>query len=423
MSGVELTVLGNGLRVVSHHMPQVETVTLGLWVGSGSRHEAKEMHGISHFLEHMAFKGSRKRSAKRMAEEIEDVGGELNAHTDVEATAYYARVLGADVGLAVGLIAEMLLDPALATDDIERERNVILQEIAATADRPEDQVFDLFLDAAFPGQPLGRPILGTGETVERISASHLRDHLERHYRGPAMVLGAAGAIAHQQLVRHAEALFGGVNGASAPAGERARYAGGVRTHARPFEQVHVIAGYEAPGYLDGSHFPALALAGILGGGASSRLFQQAREARGLCYTIEAFTWGHVDTGLFGIRAATAPESRDELLAVMAEETQAMIEGKLTVAEVARARAQLRVGLLMSLESTGARAEQIALQTLIHGAPLTTEAILGQIDAITPATVHQVAQRVFRDSPPVFAEIGPGAGQPNGRDGSKVLRVH
>ena len=232
----------NGLRVVSHHMPHVETVSLGVWVGAGARHEPEAEHGISHLLEHMAFKGTEQRSAKDIAEEIEAVGGELNAATSLETTAYYARVLEADVGLALDILADILQIPRYAQDELEREREVILQEIAATRDSPDEIAYELLQEAAFPGQSIGRPILGTTDSVTRFSAADLRAFLTANYGASRMVLSAAGKVDHAKLVRHVEAQFGGMNGGVGGRFEAAKYVGGMRTSAKRFEQSHLRDG-------------------------------------------------------------------------------------------------------------------------------------------------------------------------------------
>jgi predicted Zn-dependent peptidase len=407
-AGVELSTLSNGLRVVTHHMPHVATVSLGLWIDAGTRHEALEDHGIAHFLEHMAFKDTGSRTARQMAEAIENVGGEINAATGMETTGYYARVLAADTGLAVRMIAEMLLDPKFSDADMERERGVILQEIAADADQPEDKVYDLMQAAAYPDQALGRSILGTAESVGAISAAALRRYLARTYRAPHIVLSAAGAIDHDTLVRDAESCLAGFDGAERASHDAASYVGGPSWHADEFEQSHVLLAFPAPSYRDPRTYAVHVLAGLLGGGTSSRLFQEVREERGLCYAIEAFAAGFSDGGLFGVHAATRPEAVAQLIDVIVAEIEAVTSGEVSQAEIQRSKAQLRVGLLGSLESTGARSEQLARQTLTFGAPQKLGDLMAQIDAVTHHDVKAVANSIFGGSRPILAEVGPDA---------------
>ena len=280
-----VTTLSNGLRVASHAMPHLETVSLGVWVASGARHERPDQHGLSHLLEHMAFKGTATRTAQRIAEEIEDIGGDLNAATGLDMTAYYARVLKGDDGIALNILADILLNSSFSTDELNKERSVIQQEIAAAQDDPDDVVFELVQQAAFPGQALGRPILGTEASVGALQASDLRAFLAEHYTPESMVIAAAGAIDHEKLVRHVEALFGGLTRAESRGEQRARYAGGIASSARPYEQSHVVVGLPAPSYLEDDFYAAQVFSGLFGGGMSSRLFQEIRENRGLCYAI------------------------------------------------------------------------------------------------------------------------------------------
>src|SRR5499427_8827731 len=315
----ELAQLPNGLRVVSHHMPHVETVSLGVWVGAGARHETVAEHGISHLLEHMAFKGTERRSATAIAEEIEAVGGELNAATSLETTAYFARILKGDLALALDILADILQIPRYAEDELEREREVILQEIAATRDSPDEIAYELLQDAAFPNQAIGRPILGTTDSVARFSADDLRAFLAANYGASRMVLSAAGSVDHDELVRHAEAQFGRLNGGVGGRFEPARYVGGTRTSAKPFEQSHLLMAFAGPSYRARDFYTAQVFSGLFGGGMSSRLFQEVRERRGLCYAIYSSCWALADSGLFGLHAATGAEMLGKLIDVVAAE--------------------------------------------------------------------------------------------------------
>lgn len=407
--GVETTRLANGLTVVTESMPHLESATVGVWVGAGARSERPEEHGISHLLEHMAFKGTHRRSARQIAEEIEAVGGEINAATSVETTAYYARILGGDLPLAVDILSDILTQSVFDPGELEREQHVILQEIGAAYDTPEDHVFDQLQQSAFPGQPIGRPILGTPETVASFGSPALAGYLDAHYRGPSMVLAAAGAIEHADMIRLAEETFAGLSGDTSPDVEDAVYRGGDWREERDLQEAQVTLGFEGRTYTSPDHYAAQVLASTLGGGMSSRLFQEVREKRGLCYSVSAFHWGYADTGLFGIHAATGEADLEELMAVTLGEIE-RIAHDLDGAEVARAKAQMRAGLLMSLESPTARASQLARQILIHGRPLETKEITAKIEAVTVEQVRRLAEEIFTGSRPTLASIGPATGR-------------
>lgn len=404
----QLTRLPNGLRVVSNHMPHVETVSLGVWVGAGARHEREPEHGISHLLEHMAFKGTDRRSASDIAEQIEAVGGELNAATSLETTAYYARVLEADVGLALDILADILHIPRYAQDELEREREVILQEIAATRDSPDEIAYELLQDAAFPEQAIGRPILGTAESVGRFTASDLRTFLKANYGAARMVLSAAGKVDHGELVRHAEAQFGAMNGGEGGRFEPARYVGGTRTSAKPFEQSHLVMAFAGPSYRSRDEFyTAQVFSGLFGGGMSSRLFQEVRERRGLCYAIYSTCWALADTGLFGIHAATGPEMMGKLIDVVGQQLTRAAAEKPAEAELARSKAQHKAGLLMGLESSSARAEQMARQLLLFDRLIDTVEIVDCIESVSADAVREMAAKLFLDSRASVAVVGAG----------------
>jgi len=402
---VERSELANGLTVASHAMSEVETVSLGLWVGAGSRSEAASEHGVAHFLEHMAFKGTARRSAKDIAEEIEAVGGDLNAATGVDSTAYYARVLRTDLALALDILSDIIVSPRFDRAELGRERDVILQEIAAALDSPEDIAFDLVQEAAFPNQPVGRPILGTVESVSRFKRAHLASYLAAHYHGPNMVLAAAGAVDHAALVAEAERRLGSFDTHATPQPESALYAGGARRSEKSFEQTHLVLAFQAPAYRHPDYFTAQICAGALGGGMSSRLFQEVRERRGLCYAIYSFSSGLSDSGMFAIHAAGAPERAHQLFAVIRDELVKAADEGFVEDEVARVKAQLKMGLLTGLESSSARAEQLARQILIHGRPLTTEELIEKVEQVQAADLQALVARML-SSPLGLATVGP-----------------
>lgn len=405
---VRLTTLPSGLRVVSDAMPHVETVALGVWVASGSRHEPEALHGISHLLEHMAFKGTTRRSARAIAEAIENRGGEINAATSTETTSYYARVLKDDVPMALDVLADVLQNAQLADRELEVEREVILQEIAAVGDAPEEVVLELADAIAFSGQPLGRPVLGTATSVAALTRSDLEQHLARHYRAGDMVVAAAGAIDHDDLVRHAAALFGGLAAGRGPGCEPARFLGGARSEARPIEQTHLVIAFEAPDRSRREHvMTAQILSTLLGGGTASRLFQSAREEQGLCYAIDSSLTAFADTGMLSIQAATSPQQVDDLIAVIAEEIAAVAGPTLGEQEVERARTLLRAGHMMGLESSSVRVGRAAYSVLSYGRIFPTEEILDMLAGVTLEDVRALAHRVFSGEPAI-AVVGPEA---------------
>ncbi len=402
---VTVSRLANGMRVVTHAMPHLETVSLGVWVGAGARFESANQHGISHLLEHMAFKGTSRRSPRDIAEQIESVGGELNASTSLETTSYYARVLKNDVALALDIIADILRDSRFDEAELVREREVVLQEIAAVQDCPDDIAYDLAQEAAFPGQALGRPILGTSASVRGFGRQDLAGYMGRHYLPGAMVVAAAGAVEHEAVVRLAEAAFADLAPAPAATADRARYGGGMRGCTKPFEQSHMVMAFRGPSYRDPSYYPAQVLCSLLGGGMSSRLFQQAREERGLCYAIYSYCWGLADTGLFGIYAATGDEQMDDLLRVLSVELERVAAHRPLDDEIARAKAQLKAGLMMSLESSSSRAEQLARQMLAFGRPLAIEELTAKVEGVSGESVRALAEELFSGATASVALVG------------------
>lgn len=407
---VQMSQLPSGMRVVSHHMGHLETVSLGIWVGAGARYEALHEHGISHFLEHMAFKGTKKRSAQQIVEEIEVVGGDLNAATSMETTAYYVRVLKDDVELALDILSDILQNSTFDAEELKREKDVILQEIAASQDSPDDLVFDLMQEVAFPNQALGRPILGNMQSVSAFQSADLKNYMRSHYNAPQMVLSAAGAIDHDVLITMADRLFPALNqeqNNQAPfVQNKAQYEGGIRLFNKPIEQSHLTFAFEGPSYQKQEIYVAQLMSSLLGGGMSSRLFQEAREKRGLCYTIYSFCWGMADTGLFGVYAATGPEQVEQLADVIIEEMKKIAQSGPNEQDIKRAKAQLKAGLVMSLESSGSRAEQLARQVHVFGAPLEIDMLLERIEAITAQDIGQFASDMVQNSQLSAALVGP-----------------
>lgn len=407
---MNITTLDNGLRVVTETMPRVETASLGVWVDAGARHEAAEVNGVAHMLEHMAFKGTARRTARGIAEEIEDVGGSLNAYTGREHTAYYARVLAEDVPLAADLLADILLSSTFDPEELEKERHVILQEIGETLDTPADLVFDHFQEAAFPNQPIGRSILGSEAVIEALPGEALRRFVETHYGPERLIVAASGKVEHAAIVDIAERHFGHLAKAERPEAEAARYVGGEWLTGRELEQVHLCLGLEAMPYTDPDFIPLQVFSTALGGGMSSRLFQEVRENRGLCYSIFSFTGLHNDSGVFGIYAGTGEEDVPELIKVIAGELKGLAAG-IGEAELNRAKAQLKASLLMAQEGCFSVCEDLARQWLCFGDYLTPAEIAARYAAVTPADIARVAERLLAAPKPTVAAIGPAKGLP------------
>ena len=381
--------LPNGLRVVTETIPGLGSAAVGVWIDAGARHETEAQNGIAHFLEHMAFKGTGTRSALQIAEEIEDVGGFINAWTSRETTAYYARVLKDDLPLAMELIADILLDPLFAEDEIETERGVILQEIGQALDTPDDVIFDWLQEEAYRGQPLGRSILGPADNVRRFSRTDLLDFTRNHYGPDRMVLAAAGAIDHEDVLRRAETLFGHLEPRSGAPMRGARFTGGTRRVVKPLEQSHFALALEGPGFRDPAVYAAQVHATVMGGGMSSRLFQRLREERGLCYAIFAQSGSHDDTGMTTIYAGTSADDLPELSRLVREELAASASD-IRPDEVARARAQLKAGLVMGIESPSARAERLARLVSIWGRVPSVAETIAQIEDVSTGDVRDYA---------------------------------
>ncbi|MDJ0386544.1 pitrilysin family protein [Roseomonas sp. E05] len=407
---VRLTRLPNGLTIVSETMPRVETVSIGAYVHAGTRDETVAENGASHFLEHMAFKGTEKRDAAAIAREIENVGGHLNAYTAREQTAYYAKVLKEDMPLASDILGDILTHSSFVPEELERERGVILQEIGQANDTPDDIVFDHFQATAFPDQPMGRPTLGTEASIGGMGREVLTGYMRRHYGPSRMVVAAAGALEHDNLVDLVKRHFADLPAVNQTPAEPARYGGGEFREERDLDQVHVVLGFEGPAVATPLHYPAMLLSTLLGGGMSSRLFQEIRERRGLVYSIYSFAQPFRDGGLFAIYAGTGEQQAAELVPVALEELR-RVQHDVTEDELNRAKAQLRASVLMSLESTGSRCEQLARQIQVHGRVIPVEETKARIAAVTVEQVQQAAAQIFR-SRPTLAALGPAGKVPS-----------
>ena len=390
---VEISKLANGLTVVSDPMSQLESAAVGVWVGTGARNETRPVMGVSHMLEHMAFKGTERRSARDIAEEIEAVGGYLNAYTSREQTAFHVRTLKADVPLAIDILADILIHPTFEQMELERERQVVLQEIGQARDTPDDIVFDHLQATVYPDQPMGWPILGLDETVAAFSREQLQTYMHATYRAPNMILVASGAVEHARIVALAQEKCAGLAGGAVSMPASARYAGGEKLVNEDLEQAHLTFAFPGVASADEAFYTAQVYAATLGGGMSSRLFQEVREKRGLCYSIYAFAQSFRDSGVIGIYTGTGENEAAEIAPVVAGEMAALASGA-TDTEVSRAKAQLKSGLLMGLERPASRAEQIAAQLFAHGRVLPVEELIAKLEAVDAAAVRRFGARLM-----------------------------
>ncbi len=402
---VEITRLKSGLTVITDPMPGLESAAFGVWVNAGTRNETAAEMGISHMLEHMAFKGTRRRTARAIVEEIEAVGGYLNAYTSREQTAFHGRTLKADVALGLDILADILTEPSFLPEEIERERQVVLQELGQARDTPDEIIFDHLQATAYPDQPMGFPILGNDDTVSGFGEPALRTYMAHHYRAEQMVLIASGAVRHEDILRLAEEKFATLPAGRAPTPAPARYAGGDLRLAEDHEQVHITFGFPGVGSADPLNYVAQVYVTALGGGMSSRLFQEVREKRGLCYSVYAFLNSFRDGGMIGIYAGTGADAAGELSQVVAGE-MADIAATLSVAELERAKAQLRAGLLMGLERPAARAEQIASHMLSFGRVVPVAELVEELEAVDVDAVRRFASQVIETDQPALVALGP-----------------
>ena len=407
---VNLTTLPNGFRIATEHMPGLQSAAIGVWVLAGARHEDASQNGIAHFLEHMAFKGTTSRSALQIAEAIEDVGGYINAYTSREVTAYYARVLQDDVPLALDVVADILRNPVFDAREIEVERGVILQEIGQAMDTPDDIIFDWLQEEAYPDHPLGRTILGPEERVRSFSRGDLERFVAQQYVPGQMILSASGAVDHDALVAAAQKLFADMPAAPCHSPKIAKFAGGESRHIKDLEQAHFALAFESPDYSDPAIYAAQIYASVLGGSMSSRLFQEIREKRGLCYTIYAQAGAYADTGMTTIYAGTSGDQIEGLAQITVDEMKRAADD-MSQEEVDRARTQMKAGLLMGLESPSNRAERLARMLQIWGRVPELDEIVARIDAVSLADVRRLAEQLAGQSPAALALYGPVASAP------------
>lgn len=401
-----LTKLDNGLRVVTKSIDNFESVVLGYWVEAGAVREDNTNNGISHFLEHMAFKGTTTRTAKQIAEAIESVGGYSNAYTSRETTAFHARVLKDDKNVAIDILSDIMQNPTFQKEELERERGVILQEISQTNDTPDDIIFDYFQNVAFPNQPMGHPILGPTKIVSKITSNDLRTYRDQYYNADNMLFCAAGNISHEEVLDYASKYFSNFSRKKTKVHDKEyEYQGGLYSDVRDLEQSHAIIGFKGVPSLSEDYYKMAIFSSILGGGMSSRLFQEVREKRGLVYSVYSFTSSYKRNGLFGIYAATSKEKLTELATVATAELLKMRDD-ITEKEFNRTKTQFKASLLMSQENCASVCEQIANQTIIFGRLLKREDILARIEAVTIDDVKKLADKIVSSNASVVT-VGQG----------------
>ena len=409
---MRLTVLPGGLRVISEQMAGVRSASIGVWVGVGSSDESPSLHGCSHFLEHLLFKGTTERSALDISIALDAVGGEFNAFTAKEYTCFHARVLDEDLPLAVDVLGDMVTNSVISSDDVEAERDVILDEIAMHDDDPDDVVHNLFAAQAWGDSPLGRPIAGTVESITALTTVQIKRFYKRHYRPATMVVSAAGNVDHTALVRQVRRSFGRnhwLAGDEAPVPPRharpRRVTPGTVVASRPFEQVNVVLGVEGMTRQDDRRFALGVLNTALGGGTSSRLFQEVRERRGLAYSVFSFSSHHADSGLVGVSVACLPNKLDDVLAVVRAELAKVASEGITAEELARGKGQLRGGLVLGLEDSGSRMSRLGKAELVYDELLSIEEVMDRVEAVTLEEVRTIAAELFAQ-PEVLAIVGP-----------------
>ncbi len=404
MSDIKITILDNGLRVITDHVPSVDTAAIGIWVGVGTRNENLSHNGAAHMVEHMLFKGTKTRSAPQIAEVIENVGGSMNAYTSRELTSYHIHLLKEDTALGLEVLADMYQNSVMPKEEVERERHVILQEIGMCHDTPDDLVFDNYYEVAYPDQAFGAPILGRADIIQNMERETLMNYVSEFYSPENTVISAAGNVDHDEFVAKAHEVFLAFPAQNAARRKAANYKGGEDRLQKDLEQSHVVIGFQGISRLDEDYYTAQALSTILGGGMSSRLFQEVREKRGLVYSVFSYHSGYADDGQFGIYAGTGPNDLPELIPVVCDEVL-KITREVNEQEIERAKAQLRSNMLMGRESMMSRADQQAKHLIFRDKVLDVQAMVQKIDAIDVQKILNVAQKIFRGKPTVAA-LGP-----------------
>ena len=401
---IKLTTLDNGLRVITDTVPAVESIAVGFWADVGARHEVAAENGVAHMVEHMMFKGTPTRDAAQIAEQIENVGGQMNAYTSREITSYHVHLLKEDTDLALDVLSDIIQNPTMPDDEIERERGVILQEIGMSLDTPDDLVFDQYQETAYKGQALGAPILGTSDIISNMSRDTLMAHVERFYTPQRLVLAASGNLDHDYIVSKAEALLGNLPVNEGRDAAKAEYSGGEIRVSKDLEQSHIILGFDGLSRHDDDFYAVMVMGTALGGGMSTRLFQEIREKRGLVYTVFAHHSPYQDAGQMLIYAGTGPEKLPELIPVLCDEIMA-IQNNITAEEFARAKAQIKADMVMGQESMMRRTNQMGKHLIHYGEVPDLQQKLAKLDSLTIEDLQRAAKRVF-STKPTLAGLGP-----------------
>ncbi len=407
----EISTLPNGIRVITSSRPEIESVSLGIWVNTGAAYEKPQLNGISHFLEHMVFKGTKTRNAFEISDQFEDVGGQSNAYTAREFTAFYAKMLKADTELAIDILADLINNPTFPVEELVKEREVVVQEIKQGIDTPDDIIFDFVQEQAFPNQALGRTILGPAEKVRSFGQEELQGYLKSNYSGENMVVCAVGNIEHKQFVEMVKSRLGGFQAKAHFDKDVQSYRGGFMSEKRDIEQAHVVLAFNGVRYECETYYPCQIFSTIFGGGMSSRLFREVREKRGLVYSVYSFSNSHTQSGLFGIYAGTTNKELQELTPVIGTEIKKICNDLVSPQELSRAKSQLKASMLMALESSSTTAEILARQMLLYNRIIPIEEMVERIEKVTLQDVRDMAQQIFA-SKPTYCLVGDIANHPD-----------
>ncbi len=402
-------VLPNGVRIVTESIDYVQSASIGVWVGVGARDESDDLRGISHVIEHMLFKGTKKRTAQQIADEIDTVGGYLNAFTDKEYTCYYSKVLSEYIDVAVDVLSDMFLNSVIDPVELKREQNVILEEIKRHEDQPDDLVHDVFFQLMWPHHVLGKPVIGTSETVASFTNQHLFGYMHKRYTPDTIVVSAAGNLEHKQIVEMVAARFGDLKGSRADWREpntTPDFQVATKLVNKPVEQVHVVMGVPGFDQLDDRRYTVSLLDTVLGGGMSSRLFQEIREKRGLAYSVGSYSVGYREGGIFGVYAGTSPDTAGEVVSIVEEEFAKVVEHNIADNELIRAKNQIRGSLVMSQESMSSRMMRMGKNELVHDRVIPLDEIMAKVQAIDLESVHNVAKTLFGTGTYTMAQVGP-----------------
>ncbi len=401
MTSLKITTLSNGLRVVTDHVPSVDSVAVGVWVNAGARNEELKHNGAAHMVEHMLFKGTKRRNAQDIAEVIENVGGHINAYTSREITSYHIHLLKEDLPLALDVLSDIVQHSTMPEEEIKREREVILQEIGMCFDTPDDIIFDNYYETAYPDQSFGAPILGTNDIIKNMSRDTLMGFVKDNYTFDNMVICASGNLDHDDFIKDVEKKFNALPKVKYINKTLANYKGGEDRQSRDLEQSHIVLGFKGISRRADNYYDAQILASLMGGGMSSRLFQEVRERRGLVYSIYSFHSAYSDDGQFIIYAGTSPNKLPELIPVICDEIN-KVGSTIKLEELERAKAQLRSSILMSRESMMSRADQNAKALLLHGNIRSSDEIIDMINAVNIGSLENISKQIFSKIPTLAA---------------------